>query len=281
MREITLGQYYPVSSPVHRADPRVKLVLSVLYIISLFFVKHFMMFGALAVALLAVISMSRIPLGKVLKSLKVIVFLLVFTFVMTIFFYNGEGELLWQFGIIKIYKEALKSSVFMCVRFILLILGPTMLTYTTTPVELTDALESLLKPLTWIGIPVHYLAIVMQIALRLIPTFIEETDKIINAQKSRCADFDTGNIITRAKAMIPILIPLFISAFKRADDLSDAMDSRCYRGAKGRTRYKKMKMRFSDAVSLAVGALLLFCVLCVFYNYFPAIIDFSAMGWLV
>ncbi|MGN1093468.1 MAG: energy-coupling factor transporter transmembrane component T family protein [Candidatus Neoclostridium sp.] len=281
MREITLGQYYPVSSLVHRLDPRIKLIISIAYIVMMFFVKHFITFGFIALCLIAVIAISKVPFIKVLKSLKVIIFLVLFTFVMTVLFYNGGGEPLWSFWIIRIYKEALQSAAFLCARLILIVLGPTMLTYTTTPVELTDALESLLKPLSAIGIPVHYLAIIMQIALRLIPSFIEETDKIISAQKSRCADFDSGNIFKRAKAMIPVIIPLIISAFKRADDLADAMDSRCYRGAKGRTRYKKMKLRFVDAAALLIFAALFFLVLAVGYNWFPSVIDFAALWWFI
>lgn len=281
MREITLGQYYPVSSPIHRLDPRIKLLISMIYLVGMFFVKHFIVFGVVALCVFAVILVSRVPLLKVLKSLKVVIFLLLFTFIMTALFYNGGGELLWAFWVIKIYKEGLINAAFLSLRLILIFLGPTILTYTTTPVELTDALESLLKPLSMMGIPVHYLAIIMQIALRLIPSFIEETDKIVSAQKSRCADFDSGNIFKRAKAMIPVIIPLIISAINRADDLADAMDSRCYRGAKGRTRYKKMTLRFCDVMVLLLSLALLFCVLTISYNWFPWIIDFSAIGWLV
>ena len=281
MREITLGQYYPVESPVHRLDPRIKLLASIIYIAMLFFVRHFIVFGVIAAMLLVVIALSRVPLLKVLKSLKIIIFLLVFMLIMTVFFYSGTGTLWWSFGIIKIYKEAVINALFLCTRLILLVLGPTMLTYTTTPVELTDALESVLKPFSLIGIPVHYLAIVMQLALRLIPTFLEETDKIINAQKSRCADFDSGNIFKRAKAMIPVLIPLIISAIKRADDLADAMDSRCYRGAKGRTRYKKMKLRACDVLSFA-GVLIVFsAALAVYYEWFPFLTALTAQWWFV
>ncbi|MDD7157608.1 MAG: energy-coupling factor transporter transmembrane component T [Firmicutes bacterium] len=281
MREITLGQYYPVSSPIHRLDPRIKLLISMIYLVGMFFVKHFIVFGAVALCVFAVILVSRVPLLKVLKSLKVVIFLLLFTFIMTALFYNGGGELLWAFWVIRIYKEGLINAAFLSLRLILIFLGPTILTYTTTPVELTDALESLLKPLSMMGIPVHYLAIIMQIALRLIPSFIEETDKIVSAQKSRCADFDSGNIFKRAKAMIPVIIPLIISAINRADDLADAMDSRCYRGAKGRTRYKKMTLRFCDVMVLLLSLALLFCVLTISYNWFPWIIDFSAIRWLV
>lgn len=281
MREITLGQYYPVESPVHRLDPRIKLLASIIYIAMLFFVRHFIVFGVIAAMLLVVIALSRVPLFKVLKSLKIIIFLLVFMLIMTVFFYSGTGTLWWSFGIIKIYKEAVINALFLCARLILLVLGPTMLTYTTTPVELTDALESVLKPFSLIGIPVHYLAIVMQLALRLIPTFLEETDKIINAQKSRCADFDSGNIFKRAKAMIPVLIPLIISAIKRADDLADAMDSRCYRGAKGRTRYKKMKLRACDVLSFAGVLIVFLAALAVYYEWFPFLAALTSQWWFV
>ena len=281
MREITLGQYYPVESPVHRLDPRIKLLASIIYIAMLFFVRHFIVFGAIAAMLLVVIALSRVPLFKVLKSLKIIIFLLVFMLIMTVFFYSGTGTLWWSFGIIKIYKEAVINALFLCVRLILLVLGPTMLTYTTTPVELTDALESVLKPFSLIGIPVHYLAIVMQWALRRIPTCLEETDKIINAQKSRCADFDSGNIFKRAKAMIPVLIPLIISAIKRADDLADAMDSRCYRGAKGRTRYKKMKLRACDVLSFTGVLIVFLAALAVYYEWFPFLAALTSQWWFV
>ena len=281
MREITLGQYYPVESPVHRLDPRIKLLASIIYIAMLFFVRHFIVFGVIAAMLLVVIALSRVPLFKVLKSLKIIIFLLVFMLIMTVFFYSGTGTLWWSFGIIKIYKEEVINALFLCARIILLVLGPTMLTYTTTPVELTDALESVLKPFSLIGIPVHYLAIVMQLALRLIPTFLEETDKIINAQKSRCADFDSGNIFKRAKAMIPVLIPLIISAIKRADDLADAMDSRCYRGAKGRTRYKKMKLRACDVLSFTGVLIVFLAALAVYYEWFPFLAALTSQWWFV
>ena len=281
MREITLGQYYPVDSPVHRMDARIKLLVSILYIVMLFFVRHFIVFAVIAAILLAVIFVSRVPLIKILKSLKIIIFLMIFTLVMTILFYSGGGTLWLSFWIIKIYKEAVINALFLCIRLILLVLGPTMLTYTTTPVELTDALESLLKPLSAIGIPVHVLAIVMQLALRLIPTFLEETDKIMNAQKSRCADLDSGNIIKRAKAMVPVLIPLIISAFKRADDLADAMDSRCYRGAKGRTRYKKMKMRFCDVVVFVASIAVFVAAQAVYYGWFPFITSLTSLWWFV
>ena len=282
MREITLGQYYPVKSVLHRMDPRMKLIIMVLYIVMIFFIKTFIGFGIVLIFLALTIALSHVPLLKVLKSLKVIIILVIFTVVMSVLFYNGTAEdLIWSAGILKIYKEGLLNAGRMALRLVFLVLGPTMLTFTTTPVELTDGLESLLKPLSYIKFPVHELAIIMSIALRLIPTLVEETDKIQSAQKARCADFESGNIFKRAKAMIPVLIPLFVSSFRRADDLADAMDSRCYRGAKGRTRMKKLKVHFRDFAALFVMCVFFFVVLWLRYNFFPALIDLSAIPWII
>ena len=282
MREITLGQYYPVKSVLHRMDPRMKLIIMILYIVMIFFIKTFVGFGIVLVFLALTIALSHVPLLKVLKSLKVIIILVIFTVVMSVLFYNGKAEdLLWSAGILKIYKEGLLNAGRMALRLVFLVLGPTMLTFTTTPVELTDGLESLLKPLSYIKFPVHELAIIMSIALRLIPTLVEETDKIQSAQKARCADFESGNVFKRAKAMIPVLIPLFVSSFRRADDLADAMDSRCYRGAKGRTRMKKLKVHFRDFAALFVMCVFFFAVLWLRYNFFPALIDLSAVPWII
>lgn len=282
MREITLGQYYPVKSVLHRMDPRMKLIIMILYIVMIFFIKTFVGFGIVLVFLALTIALSHVPLLKVLKSLKVIIILVIFTVIMSVLFYNGKAEdLLWSAGILKIYKEGLLNAGRMALRLVFLVLGPTMLTFTTTPVELTDGLESLLKPLSYIKFPVHELAIIMSIALRLIPTLVEETDKIQSAQKARCADFESGNVFKRAKAMIPVLIPLFVSSFRRADDLADAMDSRCYRGAKGRTRMKKLKVHFRDFAALFVMCVFFFAVLWLRYNFFPALIDLSAVPWII
>lgn len=282
MREITLGQYYPVKSVLHRMDPRMKLIIMIMYIVMIFFIKTFVGFGIVLVFLALTIALSHVPLLKVLKSLKVIIILVIFTVVMSVLFYNGKAEdLLWSAGILKIYKEGLLNAGRMALRLVFLVLGPTMLTFTTTPVELTDGLESLLKPLSYIKFPVHELAIIMSIALRLIPTLVEETDKIQSAQKARCADFESGNVFKRAKAMIPVLIPLFVSSFRRADDLADAMDSRCYRGAKGRTRMKKLKVHFRDFAALFVMCVFFFAVLWLRYNFFPALIDLSAIPWII
>lgn len=282
MREITLGQYYPVKSVLHRMDPRMKLIIMIMYIVMIFFIKTFVGFGIVLIFLALTIALSHVPLLKVLKSLKVIIILVIFTVIMSVLFYNGKAEdLLWSAGILKIYKEGLLNAGRMALRLVFLVLGPTMLTFTTTPVELTDGLESLLKPLSYIKFPVHELAIIMSIALRLIPTLVEETDKIQSAQKARCADFESGNVFKRAKAMIPVLIPLFVSSFRRADDLADAMDSRCYRGAKGRTRMKKLKVHFRDFAALFVMCVFFFAVLWLRYNFFPALIDLSAIPWII
>ena len=269
MKDVSFGQYYPVESPVHRLDPRVKLLSVVLYIVGIFFIQKFIGFAVVALFLLVAIACSRVPLMKVLRSVRAVLFLVLFTAIISVLFYSGGGEEpLWAWGIIKIYKGGLLSAARMALRLVFLVLGTSLLTLTTTPVELTDGLESLLKPLALIKLPVHELAIIMSIALRLIPTLTEETEKIMNAQKARCADFDTGNIFKRAKSLIPILIPLFVSSFRRADELADAMDSRCYRGAKGRTRMRVLKLRFRDFVAAFVMLALFFVILVLRYNWF-------------
>lgn len=269
MRDVSFGQYYPVNSAIHRLDPRIKLLSVIIYIVTLFFIKTFTGFGVVALFLLVIILISRVPIGKVLKSVKAIIFLLIFTLVISFLFYRGQSDqLIWEWGIFHLYWDGLFNSLKLCVRLLLLVMGPAMLTLTTTPVELTDGLESLLKPLSLIKLPVHELAIIMSIALRLIPTLMEETDKIISAQKARCADFESGNLFKRAKAMLPVLIPLFVSSFRRADDLADAMDSRCYKGAKGRTRMKVLKLRFADILAFLIMALLLTAMLFLRYNFF-------------
>ena len=268
MRDVSFGQYYPVSSPIHRLDPRTKLLSVIIYMVALFFVSRFTGFGIMALFLFIAVIVSRVPIGKVLRSVRAVLFLLIFTMLITFLFTKGEPDkLIWEFGILHLYRDGLFMSLKLCIRLILLVLGPALLTLTTTPMELTDGLESLLKPLSLIKIPVHELAIIMSIALRLIPTLMEETDKIINAQKARCADFDSGNIFKRAKAMLPVLIPLFVSSFRRADDLADAMDSRCYKGAKGRTRMRVLKFRFRDFLFLFIMAALFTVILFLRYNW--------------
>ena len=278
MRDISFGQYYPVSSPVHRLDPRNKLILVILYIVALFFIRTFTGFGIMALTLLVMILFSRVPIGKVLKSVRAVIFLVLFTMVLTFLFYKGEAsDLIAEWWIFHLYWQGLISAAKLSLRLILLVMGPALLTLTTTPVELTDGLESLLKPLALIKLPIHELAIIMSIALRLIPTLIEETDKIINAQKARGADFESGNLFKRAKALIPVLIPLFVSSFRRADELADAMDSRCYRGAKGRTRMKVLRFRLSDLVAFLFMAAVFFVILLLRYDWFGwvAMLPFS------
>ncbi|MCI8413737.1 MAG: energy-coupling factor transporter transmembrane protein EcfT [Clostridia bacterium] len=269
MKDVSFGQYYPVESPIHRIDPRIKLLAVILYIVSVFFIRKFVGFAVVAVFLLVLVFLSRVPLLKVLKSVRAVLFLVLFTAIMSVLFYSAKNaEPLWAWRFIKIYKEGLLNAARMALRLIFLVMGPGLLTLTTTPVELTDGLESLLKPLALMRLPVHELAIIMSIALRLIPTLMEETEKIMNAQKARCADFDTGNIFKRAKSLLPILIPLFVSSFRRADELADAMDSRCYRGAKGRTRMKVLRLHVRDFVAAFILLALLFVILVLRYNWF-------------
>ena len=282
MREVTLGQYYPVKSLIHSLDARAKIILMVAYIVMVFFADSFFSYGVLSLFLIGVILLSRVPLLKVLQSLKTVMILIVFTVIMSVLFYSGnESDLLWSWGIIKIYNSGLINAGKMVLRLILIVLGPMVVTFTTTAVALTNGIESVLKPFKLIGLPVHTLAMIMSIALRMIPSLVEETDKIQSAQKARCADFESGNLIKRAKAMIPILIPLFVSAFRRADELADAMDARCYRGAKGRTKMNKAQFRLRDALSLITLAVVFFIILWLKFNYFPALIDISAFAWMV
>ncbi|MDR2201779.1 MAG: energy-coupling factor transporter transmembrane protein EcfT [Clostridiales bacterium] len=269
MRDVSIGQYYQTDSVIHRLDPRVKLVLAVAYIVMIFFIVSFIGYALGFLFILILVLLSRVPPLQVLRSLRMILFLIIFTFVLTVLFYRGGGDDLlfgWQF--IKIYKTALINASKMALRIMLLVLGPSVLTLTTTPVELTDALERLLWPLAKIKLPVHELAIIMSIALRLIPTLVEETDKIISAQKARCAEFDSGNIFKRAKALLPVLIPLFVSSFRRADELAFAMDSRCYRGAVGRTRMKVMRLALRDLFAVLGFCAVFFAVLLLTYNWF-------------
>lgn len=269
MKDVSFGQYYPVASPIHRLDPRIKLLAAILYIVAIFFIRKFTGFALVAVFLLVLICMSGVPFFKVLKSVRAVIFLVLFTVIMSVLFYvDKTAEPLWAWKFIKIYRKGLINAARMGLRLIFLVIGPAILTLTTTPVELTDGLERLLKPLALMHLPVHELAMIMSIALRLIPTLTEETEKIMNAQKARCADFDTGNIFKRAKAMLPVLIPLFVGSFRRADELADAMDSRCYRGAKGRTRMKVLKLRARDFVAAFVMLVLFAAVLFLRYNWF-------------
>lgn len=256
LNDVTFGQYYPVKSFSHRADPRIKLLALIAYIVALFLADNFYSLALGLIVLVITIIVSRVPLGSVLRSVKAIIFLLIFTAILNLFFHGGE-RLLVQWGIIKIYLEGVIFTVFFVLRLFLLVMGSALLTLTTTPVELTDGIESLLTPLKWIRFPVHELALIMSIALRFIPTLIDETNRIISAQKARGADFESGNIFKRIKAVVPILIPLLISAFRRAEELGDAMDARCYSGSKNRTKYKKLKFGWRDLIIVLVFAALI------------------------
>ena len=259
LNDVTFGQYYPTRSFVHNMDPRAKLILVIAYIVAIFLADNFFGLAAVILFLLVTVAFARVPLGRVLRSVKMILFLVIFTAVLNLFFYAGESayEPLLQWGIVRITWESVVNTVYLAVRLFLLVLGTSLLTLTTTPVSLTDGLESLLKPLSYIKVPVHELALIMSIALRFIPILVDETNRIISAQKARGADFDTGGIVKRAKAMIPVLIPLLVSAFRRAEELSDAMDARCYRGSKGRTKYKKLRFTWRDLVGFFYFAALI------------------------
>jgi energy-coupling factor transport system permease protein len=247
IRDITIGQYYKTESCIHRLDPRTKIIATLVYIVGLFVLKSFAGLAFAAAVLVVCTAVSRVPASFMMRGLKPIFLIILFTFVLNMFIY--DGEILVKIGIFTITKEGLRIAFFMAARLILLILGSSMLTLTTRPIELTDGIESLLSPLRKIGVPAHELAMMMTIALRFIPTLLEETDKIMKAQQARGADFETGNILRRAKSLLPILIPLFISAFRIAQDMAMAMEARCYRGGDGRTRMYPMHFERRDAVA--------------------------------
>ena len=255
IRDITLGQYYPGDSAVHRLDARTKIIATLLYIIELFVVNNFWGFLIAAAALFAVIAISRVPLKFIFRGLTAVFLIIAFTFVLNLFMV--EGRVLWHWKFLTITYEGVHRAFFMAVRLVLLIIGSSVMTLTTKPVELTDGLEKLLKPFSKIGLPSHEIALMMTIALRFIPTLMEETDKIIKAQQARGADFESGNLLQRAKSLIPILVPLFVSSFRIAQDLALAMEARCYRGGGGRTRMNEIKFRRGDAVAAILMVLFL------------------------
>lgn len=244
LKDITLGQYFPGNSFVHRLDPRTKILCMIAYIVLIFCIKDFAGYGMLAVFTAICVFSSRIPVKFVLKGVKPIMLFIVITAVFNLFLTGGRT--LWKWGFLTITYEGVRLAVFMVLRLFFLIMGTSLLTLTTSPIVLTDGMEALLAPLKKIGVPAHELAMMMTIALRFVPTLLEETDKIMKAQAARGADFESGNIMRRAKAMVPILIPLFISAFRRADDLAVAMECRCYRGGENRTRLRELKMSAVD-----------------------------------
>ena len=254
IRDITIGQYFPGKSAIHKMDPRIKILLSILYIVMLFVADN--MWGLLLGVLFgfAAYLISRIPLSMIWKSMKPVVPIVIFTAVLNLFLSTGDP--LWQWKFLKITREGIETAVFMSVRILCLIAGTSLLTYTTSPIALTDGIERLLSPLKKIKLPVHELAMMMTIALRFIPTLIEETDKIMSAQRARGADFESGNLIQRAKALVPLLVPLFISAFRRADELAIAMECRCYQGGEGRTKMKQLHYQRNDFAAFGAAALL-------------------------
>ena len=260
LKDITLGQYFPGQSIIHRLDPRTKLIMLVVYIVALFLAESWVSYGLMFLFLVTVIWLSTIPLKSILRGMKPLVMILIFTGVLNLFF-TQEGEVIFHFWILTMTTGGLSRAVMMMSRILMLITGTFLLTYTTSPIALTDGLESLMKPLKKVGVPVHELSMMMCIALRFIPTLIEETDKIMCAQKARVADFETGSLMDRAKALIPILVPLFISAFRRADELATAMECRCYQGGEGRTKMKLLRYHREDFVSYGVGAVLVVVVI--------------------
>ncbi len=260
IRDITLGQYYGSESFLHRLDPRVKIIATLVFIVALFIVNNFIGFVVCAAALAAAVKTSKVPISFIMRGLKPILLIIIFTFCLNIFMI--DGRIIWQLGFLKITVEGLLTAVFMGIRLVLLIIGSSLLTLTTKPISLTDGIERLLGPLSKIGVPTHEIAMMMSIALRFIPTLLEETDKIMKAQQARGADFESGNILERAKSLIPILVPLFVSAFRIAQDLAMAMEARCYRGGKGRTRMHEMRFHKRDYFALLL--LLLFLALTIF-----------------
>lgn len=260
LKDITLGQFFPGHSAIHRMDPRTKLILTIVYIVALFVAQNWISYLVMMAFLVFCIWLSKIPPKSILRGMKPLVFILVFTAVLNLFYTDGGVELV-RFGSLAITSEGLKRAIFMIWRILMLISGTFLLTYTTSPISLTDGLESLLNPLKRIHVPVHELSMMMSIALRFIPTLIEETDKIMNAQKARGADFETGSIIQRAKALVPILVPLFISAFRRADELATAMECRCYQGGEGRTKMKLLRFSRVDLYAFSVCICLLAAVI--------------------
>lgn len=254
--DITMGQFFPGNSVLHRIDPRMKLLLVTVYIVAIFMTTGFAGYGVLTAFLILCAALSQLKLKVLLKSVKPVLFIVIFTFILNIFFVRGDN-VIFSWWIFTLTGDSLLYAVFMSLRLVFLIVGTSLLTLTTSPIALTDALERVLKPLKVIRFPVHEMSMMMTIALRFIPTLLEETDKIMKAQSARGADFDTGNLFQRAKAMVPLLVPLFISAFRRADELAIAMEARCYHGGEGRTRMKVLKMSLTDLWALLVTLLML------------------------
>ncbi len=261
LKNITLGQYFPGDTVVHRLDPRIKILVALLFLVAVFVVRTMWGFLALAVLFAVIIALAKLGPVTILRSIRPLLFIIIFTFILNILFYSGQ-TVYWQWGFLTISKEGIEKAVFIAIRLVLLIVATSLLTLTTSPMQLTDGLESLLSPLKKIKFPVHEMAMMMSIAMRFIPTLIEETDRIMKAQTARGAEFDSGNLLKKAKNMIPLLVPLFVGAFKRADELALAMESRCYHGDEGRTRMKVLRLKRMDiwALVLMIAAGVLFMV---------------------
>lgn len=261
LKDITLGQYYSASSPVHNADPRIKLLSLIIFLVTVLICGSFYSYVLCFLSVLILVAVSRIPFKLILKNLKSLIFIILITTTITLFISKGE-TLLFEWRFIKIYKEGIYSSIYIIIRFVSMLCGSfVLISYTTLPLDLTEGIEKLLKPLAIFKIHVHDFAMMMSIALRFIPTFIEETNKIISAQKARGADFETGGIIKRVKAFVPILIPLFVSAFRRAGDLADAMECRCYNRGIGHTRMKELHLKWTDFIFIFCFVILLVAII--------------------
>ena len=277
--DITLGQFFPGNSAIHRLDPRTKLILTVLLIVAIFMASNPISLFIVTLVTILTVAASRTSFKVILRAIKPIIVILLFTAVLNLLMTKGESTPLFSWWIINIYKEGIIRAAFMAFRVVVLIVGTSvLLTYTTSPISLTDGIEALLKPLRYIGVPVHIFAMMMTIALRFIPTLIEETEKIMNAQKSRGADFTSGSLVKRAKALIPILIPLFVSSFKRAEELATAMECRCYRGDVNRTKLVKLTFKTVDLRYFIYGAVFMASV--VFFTFFSSTITLPDVDWL-
>lgn len=262
LKDVVFGQYYPSDSFVHKLDPRTKLLFLIVYICAVFTATNFYSLGVCAVVLVAAIAFSGVPVRSLLRSVKAVFFLLIFMSVLNLFFHSGSstvviGGVALKWGIINITTEGVLFTVFFALRLLMLVISSAILTLTTTPVNLTDGLESLLTPLKWLHIPVYILTLIMSIALRFIPTLMDETDRIMNAQKARGADFEHGSLISRAKAVIPVLLPLLLSALRRAEELGEAMETRCYSSETERSKYKKLTFGYRDGIVAVLTAAML------------------------
>lgn len=269
LKDITIGQYVPGDSLVHKLDPRIKIIMSFIYIIAIFIVNNYLGCGIVFLFTLFAILISQISFKYIFNGLKPIIVLVIITALLNMFMTDGKGDPIFHWMFLKVYKEGINLAIFMVLRLIFLITSTSLLTLTTSPIELTDGIERLLNPFKKIGLPAHELAMMMTIALRFIPTLMDETDKIMKAQMARGADFESGNIINKAKNLIPLLVPLFVSSFRRADELAMAMEARCYRGGEGRTRMKILKLESTDFMALFVIAA--FAVICIISRQFKGL----------